>query len=65
MRYYPESDIHIGNKVKVVLDLLNYATKKELKHAAGADTSDLAAKKKLLLKKLKLAKETLINWLMF
>ena len=50
MRYYPESDIHIGNKVKVVLDLLNYATKKELKHVAGVDTSDLATKKNYCLK---------------
>ena len=29
----------------VVLDLPNYATKKELEYAAGIDTSDLAAKK--------------------
>ena len=30
--------------VKVVLELLNYATKKELEHATGVDTFDLAAK---------------------
>ena len=36
---------HIRDKVKVALDLSNYATKKELEHAAGIDTSDLAAKK--------------------
>ena len=36
---------HIRNKVKVVLDLKNYASKKELGHATGVDTSDLAAKK--------------------
>ena len=30
MRYYPEPDCHITSKVKVVLDLSNYATKKEL-----------------------------------
>ena len=29
MNYYPEPDSHIRGKVKVVLDLLNYATKKE------------------------------------
>ena len=30
MTYYPEPDSHIGDKVKVVLDLSNYATEKEL-----------------------------------
>ena len=45
MTYYPELDIHIKDKVKVVLDLSNYATKKELEHATGVDTSDLAVKK--------------------
>ena len=40
-------------KVKVVLDLSNYDTKKELDYATGVDTSDLAAKKILLLWKLK------------
>ena len=28
MRYYPEPDSHIRDKVKVVPDLSNYATKK-------------------------------------
>ena len=28
MSYYPEPDSHIGNEVKVLLDLSNYATKK-------------------------------------
>ena len=28
MSYYSEPDIHIRDKVKVVLDLTNYATKK-------------------------------------
>ena len=45
MSYYPEPDSHIRDKVKVVLDWSNYATKKELDHATGVDTSDLAAKK--------------------
>ena len=45
MSYYPEPDNHVIDKVKVVLDLPNYSTKKELDHATGVDTSDLAAKK--------------------
>ena len=45
MSYYREPDSHIRDKVKVLLDLSNYATKKELEHATGVDTSDLAAKK--------------------
>ena len=40
MNYYPVLD-----KVKVVLDLTNYTTKKELEHAKSTDTPDLAAKK--------------------
>ena len=43
--YYPERDSPIRGKVKVVLDLSNYATKKELEHTTGVDTPDLAAKK--------------------
>ena len=46
MSYYPEPDTHIRDKVKVVLDLSNYATENELNHATGVDTSDLAAKKR-------------------
>ena len=45
MSYFPKPDSHIRDKVKVILDLSNYATKKELDHARRADTSDLAAKK--------------------
>ena len=45
MSYYPEPDSHIRDKLKVELDLSNYATKKKLEHATGIDTSDLAAKK--------------------
>ena len=44
MIYYPKPDSHIRDKVKIVLDLSNYATTKELDHAAGVDTSDLVAK---------------------
>ena len=43
MNYYPEPDSHIKDKVKVALDFSNYAAVKELEHAAGVDTSDLAA----------------------
>ena len=45
MSYYPKPKSHIREKVKVVLDLSNYATKKELEHATDIDTSELAAKK--------------------
>ena len=45
MSCYPEPDRHIRNKIKVELDLSNYAAKKELDHATGLDTSDVAAKK--------------------
>ena len=45
MSYYSEPDSHIRDKVKVVLDLPNYSTKKELDHGSGVDTSDLTAKK--------------------
>ena len=31
MNYYPEPDSHIRNKVKVLLDLSNYATKKKIR----------------------------------
>ena len=42
---HPENNSHITDKVKVALDLPNYATKKELDHSTGVDTSGLAAKK--------------------
>ena len=42
MSYYPEPDSNTRDKVKVVLDLSNYATKEELDHATGVDTTDLA-----------------------
>ena len=47
MSYYTEPDSYIRDKVKVVLQVSNYATKKELDHARRVDTSDLAAKKYL------------------
>ena len=44
MSYYLELDSHIRDKVKVVLDLSNNTTKKQLDHATGVDTANLAAK---------------------
>ena len=48
MSYHQEPDSYIRNKVKVVLALSNYVTKKKSGHTAGVDTSDLAAKKKFI-----------------
>ena len=45
MSYDSEPNSHIRDKVKVVLDLWNYATKKELEHTAGIDKSDAVAKR--------------------
>ena len=45
MSYYSVSGIHIRHKVKVVVDLSNCASKKELEHAAGIDMPPLSAKK--------------------
>ena len=42
--YYPEPNSQIRNKFKVVLELSNHATKKELNNATGVDTCNLAAK---------------------
>ena len=44
MSYHSESYSHIRDKVKIELDLSNYATKKGLKHATGVDTSSWAGK---------------------
>ena len=44
MSYFAEPRCHIRDKVKRVLDFWNYATKKELGHATGIGTFDLAAK---------------------
>ena len=41
MNYYLETHSYIRDKIKVVL---NYATKKELDHAKGVDSSGLVAK---------------------
>ena len=61
MSYYPEPDNHIRNKVKVVLNLSNYPTKKELEHAKGLDTSDLAAEKDFVAEVEKIDINKLVN----
>ena len=60
--YYPEPDSHIRNKVKLVLDLSNYALKKELGHTTGTDTSDLAAKKHFIALKGEVGKLDINKW---
>ena len=45
MSYYSGPDSYTRDKVKAVSDLPHYTTKKELHHATGINTSDLAAKK--------------------
>ena len=57
MSYYPEPESHIRDKVKVVLDLSNYATKKELDHATAVDTANLPAKKDLIALKAEVDKQ--------
>ena len=54
--YYLEPDSNIIDKVNVVLELLNYATKKELEHATGMIHLIHLLKKILLLSNLKLTK---------
>ena len=45
MNYYPEPDSYIRDEVKIVSDLSNYVTKKELDNATDVYICDLAAKK--------------------
>ena len=56
MSFYPKPYSHIRDKDKIVLDLSNYATNKELDHATGADTPDLAAQKDVIALKAELDK---------
>ena len=56
MSYYPVTDSHIRDKVQVLLDLSNCATRNKLDHATGVDTSDLAAKKDFVALKAKVDK---------
>ena len=44
MSYFPERYSHSKNKIKLKIDLSNYATKSGLKSATGFDTSKLAKK---------------------
>ena len=47
--YFPKQYEHSRRKIKVELDLFNYAIQKtDLKGAAGVDTSELAAKSDLV-----------------
>ena len=61
MNYYPEPDSHIRDKVKVVLDLSNYATKKEKEHAKGKDASDLPAEKDFVASKAEVDKLDIVK----
>ena len=64
MSYYPETDSHIKDKMKAVLDLSNYPTNKDLEHATVVDTSDLATKKDFVALKAEADKQDISNWLM-
>ena len=44
MSEYFSKSKSLGGRVKVELDLSNYATKADLKNATGVDTSDFAKK---------------------
>ena len=61
MKFYPEPDSHIRDKLTVVLDLFNYATNKELKHATGVDISDLTVKKDFIDSKAESDKLNILN----
>ena len=65
MSYYAESDSHIRDKVKVVLDLSNYATKKELEHTTDIETSNLAAKRFFIALEAEFDKQDINKLLMF
>ena len=45
--HFLESYTHSKNKIKVELDLSNYATKSDLKNGTGVDTSNFAKKSDL------------------
>ena len=44
MSFFPEPYTHSKNKIKVELDLSNYATKSDLKNATCVDTSQFVTK---------------------
>ena len=52
-KHFPKPNNRFGGNVKVELDLFNYATKTDLKGAAGIDTSNLALQPSLAKLKLK------------
>ena len=56
MIYYPEPGSHIRDKIKLILDLKNYVSKKELEDATGVDTSNLAAENDVITSKTKVGK---------
>ena len=64
MSYYPEPDINIRDKAKVVLDFSNCVTKKELIYATGVDTSNLAANGDFAALKAEVDKLDINKWLM-
>ena len=47
-RYFPRSHQRFDGDISVELDLLNYATKADLKEVTGVHTSDLAANSDLV-----------------
>ena len=59
MSYYPEPDSHIKDKVKVVIELSNYATKKEVEHATDIEGSNLATKKDFIALKAEVGRLTI------
>ena len=56
MSYHPEPESHVRDKDKVVLDLPNHGTKKELGHSTGVYSPDLAAKKDFIALKVEVVK---------
>ena len=64
MSYYPEPDSHIRDKLKVLRDLSNHATEKEVEYATGVDASDLVAQKDFTNLKAEVDKLDMLNWLM-
>ena len=61
MSHYPKPYCHTRDKVKVVLELSNYATKTELEHADLADSSDVAARKDFIVLKAEVNKLDIDN----
>ena len=66
MSLYQERESHIRQKVKVVLDLSNFAIIKILEHATGVNASDLAVNKEFFAVKVEADKlDTIDKWFMF